>query len=100
MNYETEQIEKLRQRIYLKQIPSKINKIIDQSMDHIQPMLQNSALNKDRRAGLISYYSKTITQYKVNLMSLNLNTPEQVRRDHLQTLINLEEKSHNVVMIH
>ncbi len=87
----TEEIEKLRKRIYLKRIPSKMNKIIDQSIDHIQPMLQSSTLDKDRRAGLISNYSKTITQYKVDLMSLNLNTLEQVRRGHQQTLFNLEE---------
>jgi hypothetical protein len=54
-------------------------------------MLQNSALDRDRRAGLISNYSKTITQDKVDLMSLNLNTLEQVTRGHQQTLINLEE---------
>ena len=61
-------------------------------MDHIQPMLFNSVLDKDRRAGLVSNYSKTITQYKFNLMSLDLNTMETIRRGHRELLVNLQGK--------
>ena len=61
-------------------------------MVHIQHMLANSVLDKDRRAGLISDYSKAITQYKFDLMSLNLNTLENIRRGHQQKRIDLEEK--------
>ena len=88
----TEEIEKLRRRIFLQRLPSKINKTIDHSMDHIQSMLANSVLNKDRRAGLASNYSKTITQYKFDLMSLNLNTMENIRRGHQQLSIDLQGK--------
>ena len=87
----TEEIEKLRKRIYLRRLPNRINKLIDQSMDHIQPMLFNSVLDKDRRAGLISNYSKTITQYKFNLISLDLNTLETIRRGHRELLVKLQE---------
>ena len=55
-------------------------------------MLANSVLDKDRRAGLISDYSKAITQYKLDLMSLNLNTLENIRRGHQQKRIDLEGK--------
>jgi hypothetical protein len=55
-------------------------------------MLFNSVLDKDRRAGLLSNYSKTITQYKFNLMSLNLNTLETIRRGHRELLVTLQEK--------
>ena len=55
-------------------------------------MLANSVLDKDRRAGLISDYSKAITQYKFDLMSLNLNTLENIRRGHQQKRIDLEGK--------
>ena len=88
----TEEIEKLRKRIYLQRIPNKIDKTIDLSMVHIQSMLANSVLDKDRRAGLISDYSKAITQYKFDLMSLNLNTLENIRRGHQQKGIDLEGK--------
>ena len=88
----TEEIEKLRKRIYLRRLPHKVDKIIDHSIDHIQSMLFNSVLNKDRRAGLTSNYSKTITQYKFNLMSLNLNTMETIRRGHRELLVDLQEK--------
>ena len=61
-------------------------------MNHIEPMLFNSVLDKDRRAGLISNYSKMITQYKFNLMSLNLDTLETIRRGHRELLVKLQEK--------
>ena len=32
-------------------------------------MLSNQALDRDRRASLMSNYSKTITQYKYDLMT-------------------------------
>lgn len=54
-------------------------------------MLQSAALDKDRRASMISNYSKTITQYKVDLMSLNLNTLENIQRGHRQTLVDLDK---------
>ena len=39
-----------------------------------QCMLSNQALDKDRRASLISNYSKTVTQYKYDIMTLNFDT--------------------------
>ncbi|CAF1548524.1 unnamed protein product, partial [Adineta ricciae] len=88
----TEQIEILRQRISLQRIEPKINKTIDRSLDHVQPMLNNAALEKDQRAGLISRYSKIITQYKFDLIALNLDTLENIRRGHEQSISDLEEK--------
>jgi hypothetical protein len=55
-------------------------------------MLSNPVLDKDKRAGLISNYSKTITQYKFDLMTLNLNTLQNIIRGHQQILIDLQEK--------
>ena len=66
----------------MQRIPSNINKTIDHSMNHIQPMLDNLVIDKDQCAGLIFKYSKAITQYKFDLMSLNLNTLEHIRRGH------------------
>ncbi len=84
--------EILRKRIFLRRLPSGIDKIINQSIDPIRLLLANPLIDKDRRASLISFCSKTITQYKVDLMSIYLNTLEEVRRGHQQTMINLEEK--------
>ena len=59
-----EKQEILRKRIFLQRLPANIDKTIDQSIDHVQLMLSDPVLDKDRRAGLISNYSKTVTQYK------------------------------------
>ncbi|CAF1385241.1 unnamed protein product [Adineta steineri] len=87
-----EKQEILRKQIFLQQLPVNIDNIIDQSIDHVQPMLSNPLLEKDRRAGLISKYSKTITQYKFDLMTLNLNTFQNIIYGHQQILIGLEEE--------
>ncbi|CAF3940428.1 unnamed protein product [Adineta steineri] len=87
-----EKQEILRKQIFLQQLPVNIDNIIDQSIDHVQPMLSNPLLEKDRRAGLISRYSKTITQYKFDLMTLNLTTFQTIIYGHEQILIGLQEK--------
>jgi hypothetical protein len=55
-------------------------------------MLLNPVLHKDRRAGLISNYSKTITQYKFDLMHIKLDTIQEIIRGHQQLFNDLDEK--------
>ncbi|CAF4519524.1 unnamed protein product [Rotaria sp. Silwood2] len=88
----TAQEEILRKRIFLRRLPSAYDKMINQSMDFVEPMLSNKVLDKDRHASLISNYSKTITQYKFDLMTLNLDTIENVTRGHQQVLMHLQNK--------
>ena len=87
-----EQEEILRQRIYLRRLPTTLDKIVDQSLDYIEPILSNQALDKDQRASLISKYSKTITQYKFDLMVLHLDTIQSIVRGHEQSLHDLQMK--------
>ncbi|CAF2063658.1 unnamed protein product [Rotaria magnacalcarata] len=87
-----EQVEILRKRIFLQRLPSRIDKIINQTIEPIELLLSNSTINKDQRASLISSCSKTITQYKFDLMSLNLNIMENIKRDHQQSLKDLQLK--------
>lgn len=89
---EKEHEEVLRKRISLQRLPSAINQIIDRTVDPIQLLLANPALQKDRRASFISACSKTITQYKFDLMALNLDIIHNIRRGHQQTLIAVREK--------
>ena len=84
--------EILRKRIFLRRLPSGIDKVIDQSIDPIQLLLSNPVLDKDQRASLISYCSKIITQYKFDLMILNLDTIQNINSGHRQLHIDLEEK--------
>ncbi|CAF3868203.1 unnamed protein product [Rotaria sordida] len=86
------QEEIIRKRIFLRRLPSAYDKTINRSMDYVQPMLSNQVLDKDRRASLVSSYSKTITQYKFDLMTLNLDTIQNIIRGHQQLLLDLQNK--------
>ena len=70
----------LRRRIYLRRLTTTFDKIVDQSLDYIEPMLSNQALDKDQRASLVSKYSKTITQYKFDLMAIYIDTIQSIVR--------------------
>lgn len=87
-----QQEEILRKRIYLRRLPSRFDQTIDQSLNFIQPTLMNNVIDNDRRASLKSNYSKTITQYKFDLMTLNLDTIQNVIRGHQKILSELEAK--------
>ncbi|CAF5038937.1 unnamed protein product [Rotaria sp. Silwood1] len=87
-----EQEEILRKRIFIRRLPSAYDKIINQPLDYVKPMLSNKVLDKDRRASLVSNYSKTITQYKFDFMTLTLDTIQNVIRGHQQRLVKLQNK--------
>ena len=87
-----EQQEVLRKRISLQRISSSLNQLIDGSMAGIQRMLSTSVLNRDKRASLASQCSKTITQYKYDLMMLTMSTRENIIRGHVQKFADLKEK--------
>lgn len=61
-------------------------------MDYAKPMLSNEIIDKDRHASLISNYSKTITQYKVDLMCLNLDAIQNVMRGYEKLLNDLQNE--------
>jgi len=82
----------LRKRISLQRLPSGIDTIINQSIAPIQLLLTNPAISTDRRADVISTCSKLITQYKFDLMCLNLGTIEDIQRGHQQSLHDLQDK--------
>ena len=52
------------------------------SMDTIRTMLSRPNLDKDRSATLASHCSKTITQYKFDLMTLTIAAAEDTVRAH------------------
>ena len=87
--------EILRKRIYLQRIPSQLDEKINQSVGSIEHLLGNPVLNKDRRASLISSCSKTITQYKVDLMTINLQTIQTIRDGYQELLVDLQTKLKN-----
>ncbi|CAF1056746.1 unnamed protein product [Adineta steineri] len=84
-----EKQEILRKQIFLQRLPATIDKTIDQSVDRVQSILSNPVLDKDRRASLILTCSKTITQYKFDIMALDLNIFQNIIYGHQQILIDL-----------
>ncbi|CAF0856088.1 unnamed protein product [Adineta steineri] len=87
-----EQQEILRQHIYLKRLPSKTDKIVNQLVDDNQITLSNPFLDPDQRASFASRCSKIIIQCKFNLMTQQLDELESVVRRHSLTLIDLQNR--------
>ena len=79
----------LKQRMYTKRLPSSFG-LLDHSIDNMENMLQQPALNQDKRATLSFRRLKTIAQFKYDMMILAITTAEETVRSH--TKIIAEEK--------
>ena len=88
----TEYEEIVRKRIYLRRLPSDFDAIVNRSMAALDLLLSNLGINKDQRASLASSCSKTITQYKFDLLTLNLQTIQNTKRGYQQLLLELQTK--------
>ncbi|CAF2741052.1 unnamed protein product [Rotaria sp. Silwood2] len=87
-----EEMEVLRKRVSLKRLPQSFDKVLDQSVSHIQTMLSRSSLHKDRSASMASRCSKTITQYKFDLMAITLGIAQDTARGYHQLAIDIKDK--------
>ncbi|CAF4174237.1 unnamed protein product [Rotaria magnacalcarata] len=85
-------MEVLRKRASLKRLPKSLDNLVDQSADNIQTMLSRSILNKDRRASMASRCSKTITQYKGDLMEIAITIAYDTARGHAQLAFDTKNK--------
>jgi hypothetical protein len=90
-----ELIEILRQRIYLKRLPMKIDKTINQLLDDNEKTLSNPFCDQNQHANFTSRCSKTIIQCKINLMIIQLDEYEIIMRRHHSILNSLQEKLFN-----
>jgi len=84
--------EILRKRIYLRRLPSEFDQVINQSIDPLRRLLSNPNIDKDKRAHFISTCSKKNTQYKFDLMILNLDIIQNLKRGYEQKLIELQNQ--------
>ncbi|CAF5023052.1 unnamed protein product [Rotaria sp. Silwood1] len=91
-----EQQEILRQRIYLKRLPTKTNQMINELLNDNKITLSNPFLDADQRVSFASRCSKTIIQCKFNLMILELDEFAIVTHRYDLTLTNLKEKLFNL----
>lgn len=81
-----QQEEILRKRISLRRLPHEMEQRIDQTVDRLENQLANPVIDKDERASLGSACSKLITQYKFDLMCLNLQIIQHTRRSYQKLL--------------
>ncbi|CAF4991060.1 unnamed protein product, partial [Rotaria sp. Silwood1] len=86
------ELEVLRKRVSLRQLPKSFDKILNQSIASIQTMLSRPILNKDRRASMASRYSKTITQYKFDMMAMTIAIAQDTARGHAQLAVDTKNK--------
>ena len=87
-----EQEEVLRKRIYIQRLPNDMDRMINRSVNQIQQSLSHPVLNNDRRASMISTCSKTVTQYKFDLMTIDLETIQMTQRDQREILVALQNE--------
>ena len=87
-----EEVAILRQRVFLKRLPQSLDTLIDHTVEPLRTMLYRAGLDKDRRATLASHCSKTITQYKFDLMALTIAAAEDTARAHTQAILDAKKE--------
>ena len=80
----------------MRRLPHPIDHTINQTVNPIETLLSDPCLDKDRRACLISECSKTMTQYKFDLMTIHLNVLQTIQSVHQQSLGNLRSELLNM----
>jgi negative regulator of replication initiation len=78
--------------VFLKRLAASLDTVINQSIEHLRTLLSDPNLNKNRRAILTSHLSKMITQYKFDLVALNIATLEDSVRAHAQVTIDAKNE--------
>ncbi|CAF1302062.1 unnamed protein product [Rotaria sordida] len=91
-----EEVEILRKRVSLRRLPQSFDKILNESIAPIQTMLSRAILHKDRRASMASRCSKTITQYKFDLMAMTIAIAQDTARGYTQLAIDTKNKLHQL----
>ena len=86
-----EEVAILKQRISTKRLPESF-RILDHSIDDIEHMLQRPALDRNKRATLLSRRLKTIAQFKYDLMTLTITTAEETIRAHTKIIADEKKK--------
>ena len=87
-----DQLEILRQRIYLKRLPPKTDHMVDQLLDDQSASLSNPFLDKDQRASFVTRCSKAVIRCKFNLMVIQIDEFEAGIRGHQAKLIILQKE--------
>ena len=87
-----DQLEILRQRIFLKRLPPKTDHAVNQLLDDETISLTNPFLEKDQRVSFATRCSKTIIQCKFSLMLVQIDEMEKVIQCHHSKVTGFQEQ--------
>ena len=87
-----DQLEILRQRIFLKRLPPKTDHAVNQLLDDETISLANPFMEKDQRASFATRCSKAIIQCKFDLMLVQIDEMEKVMQCHHSKVITFQEQ--------
>ena len=87
-----DQLEILRQRIFLKRLPPKTDHAVNQLLDDETISLANPFLEKDQRVSFATRCSKAIIQCKFNLMLVQIDEMEKVIQCHHSKVTSFQEQ--------
>ncbi|CAF2953462.1 unnamed protein product [Rotaria sp. Silwood2] len=87
-----EEVEILRKRVSLQRLSPSFDNLVDQSTESLQTMLSRPIINSERRAILASRCSKAVTQYKFEMMTLNILAAEDSIRGQKQAAVDAKTK--------
>ena len=66
-----------------------MDRLVDETMLPMESLLSDPIIDKDQRAGVASSCSKLVTQYKFDLLCLNLQAMQIIRRGYQRKLSDL-----------
>ena len=78
-------------RIYTKRLPAPFA-LLDHSIDNMEQMLKQPVFNEDKRAELSYRRSKTIAQFKYDMILLEITTAEEAVRSHTNIIAEQKKK--------
>lgn len=81
-----DQEEILRKRIDLRQLPSRIDQTVNQTMSYLETFLNDPMMDENGRASYTLACSKLMTQYKLDLACLHLRIIQDIRCNYQKVL--------------
>jgi hypothetical protein len=84
--------EILRKRIHLRRLPKDFDKKIDVTTRDIESLLNDPSMDMPPKASLVSNCSKAVTQYKFELVNIELNALQAIRHNEQRLLADLRSK--------
>lgn len=87
----------IKQGIYVKRLPASLT-ILDHSIDNIEQILKEPALDQDKRAALSCRRLKTIAQFKFDMMNLTI-APSKKQFKVIRMLLLKRKRNSSILLV-